>query len=48
MNGLDFLQAKPDEQLPTLTQRHWNGQFAEIWTYRYINQVAFTGWSGCA
>ena len=36
---LDFLQAKPDEQLPTLTQRHWNGQFAEIWTYRYINQV---------
>ena len=36
---LDFLQAKPDEQLPTLTQRHWNGQFAEIWSYRYINQV---------
>lgn len=36
---LDFLQAKPDEQLPTLTRRHWNGQFAEIWTYRYVNQV---------
>jgi hypothetical protein len=36
---LDYLQAKPDEELPTLTQRHWNGQFAEIWTYRYINQV---------
>lgn len=36
---LDFLQAKPDEQLPTLIRRHWNGQFAEIWTYRSINQV---------
>ena len=36
---LDFLQAKPDEQLPTLIFRHWNGNFAEIWTYRYINQV---------
>ena len=36
---LDFLQAKPDEALPTLTRRHWNGQFAEIWTYRYINHV---------
>jgi hypothetical protein len=36
---LDYLQAKPDEALPTLTRRHWNGQFAEIWTYRYINQV---------
>jgi hypothetical protein len=36
---LDYLQAKPDEELPPLTQRHWNGQFAEIWTYRYINQV---------
>ena len=36
---LDYLQAKPDEQLPSLTRRHWNGQFAEIWTYRYINQV---------
>jgi hypothetical protein len=36
---LDFLQAKPDEELPTLARRHWNGTFAEIWTYRYINQV---------
>ena len=36
---LDFLQAKPDEELPTLTRRRWNGKFAEIWTYRYINQV---------
>jgi len=36
---LDFLQAKPDEDLPTLTCRQWNGRFAEIWTYRYINQV---------
>jgi hypothetical protein len=36
---LDFLQAKPDEELPTVTRRHWNGQFTEIWTYRYINQV---------
>ena len=36
---LDFLQAKPDEDLPTVTRRHWNGQFTEIWTYRYINQV---------
>lgn len=36
---LDFLQAKPDEELPTRIRRHWNGKFAEIWTYRYINQV---------
>jgi len=36
---LDYLQAKPDESLPTLRQRLWNGQFGEIWTYRYINQV---------
>jgi hypothetical protein len=36
---LDFLQAKPNETLPTLTRCHWNGKFAEIWTYRYINQV---------
>jgi hypothetical protein len=40
---LDFLQAKPDEALPTLTRRHWNGQFAEIWTYRYLNQVPLRG-----
>ena len=26
---LDYLQAKPDEALPTLTHRHWNGQFVE-------------------
>jgi hypothetical protein len=36
---LTFLQAGPGEQLPTLTRRHWNGRFAEIWTYRYINEV---------
>lgn len=36
---LAFLQAKPGEQLPTLTRRHWNGRFAEIWRYRYINEV---------
>jgi hypothetical protein len=36
---LAFLQAGPGEQLPSLTRRHWNGRFAEIWTYRYINQV---------
>jgi hypothetical protein len=36
---LDFLQAKPAEALPTVIRRHWNGQFTEIWTYRYINQV---------
>jgi hypothetical protein len=27
------------EQLPSLTRRHWNGRFAEIWTYRYVNEV---------
>jgi hypothetical protein len=36
---LAFLQAGPGEQLPALTRRHWNGRFAEIWTYRYINEV---------
>ena len=36
---LAFLQAGPGEQLPRLTRRHWNGRFAEIWTYRYINEV---------
>jgi hypothetical protein len=36
---LAFLQAGPGEQLPSLTRRHWNGRFAEIWTYRYINAV---------
>jgi hypothetical protein len=36
---LAFLQAGPGEQLPSLTRRHWNGRFAEIWTYRYINEV---------
>lgn len=40
---LQFLQAKPDEQLPTLVCRHWNGQFAEIWTYRYVNQLPLRG-----
>lgn len=40
---LQFLQAKPNEQLPTLVCRHWNGQFAEIWTYRYINQLPLRG-----
>jgi hypothetical protein len=36
---LAFLQAGPDEQLPTLTRRYWNGRFTEIWTYRYMNEV---------
>lgn len=36
---LDFLQAKPEEELPTVIRRHWNGHCTEIWTYRYINQV---------
>jgi hypothetical protein len=36
---LVFLQAGPGEPLPSLTRRHWNGRFAEIWTYRYINEV---------
>lgn len=36
---LTFLQAGPGEQLPSLTRRHWNGRFTEIWTYRYINEV---------
>ena len=22
-----------------LTQRHWNGRFGELWTYRYVNDV---------
>jgi len=25
--------------LPTLTRRQWNGRFAELWTYRFINGV---------
>ena len=25
--------------LPTLKQRHWNGQHGEIWTYRYLTQL---------
>ena len=33
--GLD----KVGDGLPTLTQRHWNGRFHEIWTYRYENEV---------
>lgn len=33
--GLDQL----DEGLATLTDRHWNGRFHEIWSYRYENQV---------
>lgn len=36
---LDFLQAKPEEKLPTITERHWNGRYAEIWTYRYMNDL---------
>lgn len=36
---LAFLEAGAGEHLPSLTRRHWNGRFAEIWTYRYINQV---------
>jgi hypothetical protein len=36
---LAFLQAGPSEQLPNLTRRYWNGRFAEIWTYRYMNEV---------
>ena len=31
-----FAAATP---LPTLTQRHWNGRFAELWTYRFVNNV---------
>jgi len=33
--GLDKL----DAGLATVTDRHWNGRFHEIWTYRYENQV---------
>lgn len=28
-----------DDGLAMITQRHWNGRFHEIWTYRYENQV---------
>jgi hypothetical protein len=36
---LAFLQADPDDPLPTLTRRRWNGRFAEIWTYHYVEHV---------
>lgn len=26
-------------RLSTLVQRHWNGQYGEVWTYRYLNEV---------
>ncbi len=26
-------------RLSTITQRHWNGRYGEIWTYHYLNDV---------
>jgi hypothetical protein len=43
---LDGLQADPAEPLPTLTRRHWNGQFAEIWTYHYLNDLPLRAGQG--
>lgn len=34
---LAFLAAA--NPIPTLTRRHWNGRFAERWTYRFVNGV---------
>ena len=30
-------------RLPTICQRHWNGQHGEIWTYHYLNDVPLRG-----
>ncbi len=30
-------------QLPPLTNRHWNGQHGEIWTYHYLHDVPLRG-----
>jgi hypothetical protein len=27
------------ERLATVSQRHWNGRYGEIWTYRFLNKV---------
>ena len=40
---LDFLQAKPDEQLPTLTRRHWNGKFAEFGPIAISTKFLYAG-----
>lgn len=34
------------DQLPTICQRHWNGQHGEIWTYHYLNDVPLRGGEG--
>lgn len=31
------------DQLPTLTNRCWNGQHGETWTYHYLNEVPLRG-----
>lgn len=33
-------------RLSTVSQRHWNGQHSEIWTYRYLNDVPLRGGEG--
>ena len=43
---LDGFQADPADPLPTLIRRHWNGQFAEIWTYRYLNDLPLRAGKG--
>jgi hypothetical protein len=30
-------------RLPTFSQRQWNGQHGEVWTYRYLNDVPLRG-----
>lgn len=30
-------------RLPTFSERHWNGKYGEIWTYRYLNEVPLRG-----
>jgi hypothetical protein len=30
-------------RLSTISQRHWNGQYGEIWTYHFLNHVPLRG-----
>jgi hypothetical protein len=36
---VDFLSAGPHEALPSHSARYWNGQFGEVWTCRFVNDV---------
>jgi hypothetical protein len=38
---IDFIAA--GDRLEVVRERHWNGKFGEIWTYRYTNQVPLRG-----